>query len=127
MRIVISNNSGVPIYEQIKRQVKEMILTDEMSPGEILPSIRGLARELRVSVITINRAYSELEQEGYISTMPGKGSYVLPQDTDIIREQYLLRIEEHFQAAIQDALLARVTGEELMAMLKLLLEEEEDV
>lgn len=124
MRIIISNHSGIPIYEQIKNQIKEMILTGKLTQGESLPSIRQLARDLRISVITTSRAYSELEQEGFISTMQGKGCFVMPQKSEMIQEQYLRRIEKHLSDAIRDCRFAGIENDELMEMLKLLLEEE---
>lgn len=124
MRIIISNHSGIPIYEQIENQIKEMILTGKLKQGESLPSIRQLARDLRISVITTSRAYSELEQEGFISTMQGKGCFVMPQKSEMIQEQYLRRIEKHLSDAIRDCRFAGIENDELMEMLKLLLEEE---
>ena len=94
MKIIISNQSELPIYAQIREQLKEQILNGQISEGETLPSIRQLAKEVGVSVITTTRAYSELEAEGFIATMQGKGSVVLPTDNNLLREQYLLRIEE---------------------------------
>lgn len=124
MRIIISNRSDLPIYEQIKEQIKEAILNGELREGEALPSIRQLAKDLRISVITTSRAYNELEQEGFIASMQGKGSYVLPQNSAMVREQYLRRVERHLSDAVQDARMARITAETLKEMLTILLKEE---
>jgi GntR family transcriptional regulator len=124
LRIIISNSKGIPIYEQIKNQIKEMILTSELKEGENLPSIRQLARDLRISVITTTRAYSELEQEGFIATMQGKGCFVLPRDSDMVHEQYLRRVEDHLAAAIADAKIAGIGREEIYQLLEFFLKEE---
>lgn len=103
MTVIIKNSSGIPIYGQIKEQIKEAILNDEMNEGDMLPSIRQLAADLKVSVITTTRAYTELEQEGYIFNVQGKGCYVAPKDSDLIHEQLLRKIEDSFAAAINAA------------------------
>ena len=94
MYILIDSKSGVPIYDQIATQIKEQILDGSLQEGEALPSIRSLAKDLRISVITTKRAYEELEQEGFIDTMPGKGSYVAVQNRELMREEDLKKIEE---------------------------------
>jgi GntR family transcriptional regulator len=114
VRIVISNASGKPIYEQIEEQVKEAILADELREGDLLPSIRQLAKELRISVITTTRAYTELEQEGFIAIVQGKGCYVLPKNSELVREQLLRRVEEGIAAAVSAAKTARLTRQDLM-------------
>jgi GntR family transcriptional regulator len=103
----------MPIYEQIKEQIKEAILNDEMNEGEMLSSIRQLASDLKVSVITTTRAYTELEQEGYIYNVQGKGCYVAPKDSDLIREQLLRKIEDGFTIAINAARIAKLSKDEL--------------
>lgn len=100
MKIILSNKSDLPIYAQIKKQIKEQILKGNIKENEYLPSIRQLARDLSISVITTTRAYQELESEGFIASMQGKGSIVLPQDTEMIKEQNLMKIEECFQEGI---------------------------
>ena len=122
MTVIIKNSSGVPIYEQIKEQIKEAILNDEMNEGDILPSIRQLARDLKVSVITTTRAYTNLEQEGYIINVQGKGCYVAPKDSDLIREQLLRKIEDSFDAAINAARIAKLPREELQKLFEFTLE-----
>jgi GntR family transcriptional regulator len=123
LTIIIKNSAGMPIYEQIKEQVKEAILNDEMNEGDILPSIRQLARDLKVSVITTTRAYTELEQEGYIINVQGKGCYVAPKDSDLIREQLLCKIEDGFNAALNAARIAKLPRKELLKLFEFTLEE----
>lgn len=123
MRIVVSNNADAPLYEQIAEQVKEAVLRGEVRDGDQLPSVRVLARDLRVSVITTTRAYAELQAQGFITTAPGKGAYVLPVDSALVREQLLCRVEESLTAAIDAARLAGLGREELPRMLDVLLDE----
>ena len=120
MDIIISNAGGVPIYDQITRQIKGLILRGELKEGEALPSMRLLARELRISVITTKRAYEELEREGFITTVPGKGCFVAPQDPELAREETLRRVEEHLTRAVEAAKSGGVTLEELTDTLNIL-------
>ena len=120
MDIIISNSSGVPIYEQIARQMKGLILRGELREGEALPSMRLLAKELRISVITTKRAYEELEREGFINTVPGKGCFVAPQNPELAREDALRRAEEHLSQAVDIAKTAGLTLSELTETLNLL-------
>ncbi len=124
MRIVISNSSGVPIYEQIKEQIKNAILSGELSEGELLPSIRQLAKDLKISVITTTRAYGDLEQEGFVANVQGKGCYVLPKNSEMVREQLLRNIEESFTAAINSAKIAKISKDELRTIFETMLKEE---
>lgn len=124
MDIIISNAGGQPIYEQICRQIKGAIASGRLKPGDALPSIRALARDLRISVITTKRAYEELERDGFIQTVAGKGSFVAPQNLELARESGLREIEEHLQAALNLARQAGITMEELQQMLQTLNEEE---
>ena len=121
MRIIISNQSELPIYAQIREQLKEQILNGQIEEGTTLPSIRQLAREAGVSVITTTRAYSDLEAEGFIATMQGKGSVVLPKDNGVVREQYLKRIEEGIATAIETARVIGLPGEKLTEIFENLL------
>lgn len=121
MRIIISNQSELPIYAQIKEQLKEQILNGQIPEGTTLPSIRQLAKEIGVSVITTTRAYSDLEAEGFIATMQGKGSVVLSKDNSMVREQYLLRIEEGLTTAIETARVMGLPEEELTEIFQNLL------
>ena len=122
MNIVISNTSGVPIYEQISKEIKNEILNGSFVEDEALPSIRSLASELRVSVITTKRAYEELEREGYIYTVPGKGSYVARQNKEILKEEKLRDIEGRLLEAIEISNSIGLEFEELIEMLKALKE-----
>ena len=122
MRVIIKNSSGMPIYEQIKEQIKEAILNDELGEGDMLPSIRQLAADIKVSVITTTRAYSELEQEGYIVNVQGKGCFVAEKDSDLIREQLLRRIEDGFTSAITAARIAKLSRAELLQLFDFTLE-----
>lgn len=122
MKIIISNQSELPIYAQIREQLKEQILNGRIPEGTTLPSIRQLAKEVGVSVITTTRAYSELETEGFIATMQGKGSVVLPTDNNLLREQYLLRIEEGLSTAIETAKAIGMSMEELDGIFKNLMD-----
>ncbi len=121
MRIIISNQSELPIYAQIREQLKEQILNGQIEEGTTLPSIRQLAREAGVSVITTTRAYSDLEAEGFIATMQGKGSVVLPKDNGVVREQYLKRIEEGLATVIETARVIGLPGEKLTEIFENLL------
>ncbi|MEQ2443704.1 GntR family transcriptional regulator [Pseudoflavonifractor intestinihominis] len=120
MDIIISNAGGVPIYDQITRQIKGLILRGELKEGEALPSMRLLARELRISVITTKRAYEELEREGFITTVPGKGCFVAPQDPALAREETLRRVEEHLTRAVEAAKVGGITLEEMTDTLNIL-------
>ncbi|ACL74609.1 GntR family transcriptional regulator [Ruminiclostridium cellulolyticum] len=124
MKIIISNTSGVPIYEQIKEQIKSAILSGEVEENQLLPSLRQLARELKISVLTTTRAYTELEQEGYVTNVQGKGCYVLGRGSELIREQLLRDIEENLSAAIKSARRADVSKDDLVKMLRILMEDE---
>ena len=124
MDIIISNSSGQPIYEQICRQIKGAVASGKLRPGEPLPSIRNLARDLRISVITTKRAYEELERDGFICTVAGKGSFVALQDVELARESSLREIEEHLTAALELGRQIELPVEELQNILKVLSEEE---
>ena len=120
MDIILSNSSGKPIYEQITDQIKEQIMTGTLAAGDALPSMRLLAKELRISVITTKRAYEELEREGFINTVPGKGCFVAPQNPVLAREDALRRAEEHLSQAVDIAKTAGLTLSELTETLNLL-------
>ena len=125
MELVISNASNLPIYEQIVEGIKRHIAAVELRTGDMLPSIRALAKDLRISVITTKRAYEELEREGFIYTVAGKGCFVAARSTEWMREDLLRQIEEHLQEIARLAAAAGVSGEELGQMLRTLREEEE--
>ena len=126
MKIIISNTAGVPIYEQIKEQIKSAILSGETEENELLPSLRQLARDLKISVLTTTRAYTELEQEGYVTNVQGKGCYVMGRGSELIREQLLRDIEGNLTLAIKSARRAEVSDSDLIKMLKILMEVEEN-
>lgn len=119
MDIIISNSSGAPIYEQICAQIKGKIISGELKEGDALPSIRLLAKELRISVITTKRAYEELERDGFLVTYAGKGSFVAGKNLDLIREEHLRQIEELFCRARELADQSGLANEELYEMLRL--------
>ena len=123
MDILIKNSSNKPIYEQISSQLKNFIISGVLKENEILPSIRSLAKELRISVITTQRAYEELEKDGFIVTVPGKGCYVAKMNTEFYREQQNKIIEEYLIQAVEKARLAAITEEELQKMLSILYKE----
>ena len=123
MKIIISNSSKDPIYEQISSQIKDMILKGELKEGELLPSIRGLARDLQISVITTKRAYDELEKEGFIETVQGKGSYVAAQNRELMREKKLKIIEEKLFQVVEESKLLGLNYKEIEEMLRILFRE----
>ena len=124
MRIIVSNRSGVPIYEQIKPQIKEAIFSGELSEDDLLPSIRQLAKDLKISVITTTRAYSDLQEEGFIVNVQGKGCYVLPQNKEMARESALRKIEDGLLMAITAAKSGGMTKDDIIKILNVLYKEE---
>ncbi len=120
MDIILSNSSGKPIYEQITDQVKEQIMTGALAAGDALPSMRLLAKELRISVITTKRAYEELERDGFLENVPGKGCFVAPQNRELLREAQLRKVEEKLSQAVDEARKGGFPLEELQEMLNLL-------
>ena len=125
MELVISNASNLPIYEQIVEGIKRHISSGELREGDMLPSIRALAKDLRISVITTKRAYEELEREGFIYTVAGKGCFVAARSREWMREDLLRQIEAHLTELSRLAAAAGVSGEELCHMLRTLCEEED--
>lgn len=123
MNLWIDNKSGVPIYEQIFTQIKGQIIGGELSENEPLPSIRSLAKDLRISVITTKRAYDELERAGFVYTVPAKGCFVAPRNVELLREEHLRRIEAHMREAVELARGCQLTREELLEMLAVCYEE----
>lgn len=120
MNIIISNSSGEPIYEQITKQVKNQIFNGELCEGDSLPSIRSLAQDLKISVITTKRAYEELENEGFINTIPGKGSYVSSQNKELMKEKKIRAIEEKMTEIISEGKLIGLSQEDLKEMFDVL-------
>lgn len=123
MNIIISNSSDEPIYEQIVKQIKAAIINGEVNSNESLPSIRNLAKELQISVITTKRAYDELEKEGFIVTVPGKGTFVAAQNDELLKESRLKIIEEKLSEAVTAAKTAKLSLDELKEMLEILYKE----
>lgn len=124
MEIIISNSSGKPIYEQITSQIKNAIITGELSAGEALPSMRALARDLRISVITTKRAYEDLERDGFIETVAGKGCFVANKNMALIKEEQLRIVEEILQGCVDTARSSGITLAELIEILSVLYGEE---
>lgn len=123
MEIVLSNLSDKPIYEQIATQVRDAVAAGELAAGEQLPSIRALAAQLRISAITTKRAYQDLEAQGYVTTIPGKGCFVAEQNLDLLREERLRRVEVSLARAVCDARACGLSDDELREMLDIQLEE----
>lgn len=123
MDIIISNTSDMPIYEQIEEQIKSLIITGELMAGDALPSMRLLAKELKISVITTKRAYEDLERDGYIESIIGKGSFVKGICTEIMKESMLVAIEEYLEKAADKAVLGKVSLQELQEILTIIYEE----
>ena len=125
MNISISNSRGKPIYEQITSQIKNLIITGELQSGDPLPSLRFLAKELRISVISTKRAYEDLERDGFIESVAGKGSFVAQKNPEFIREENLRIAERHLQQAVDVARSSGITVQELTDMLRILYREDE--
>ena len=123
MEIVLSNSSDKPIYEQIAAQIRDAVAAGELAAGEQLPSIRALAAQLRISAITTKRAYQDLEAQGYVTTIPGKGCFVAEQNLDLLREKRLRRVEASLARAVCDARACGLSDDELREMLDIQLEE----
>lgn len=124
MDIIISNSNPKPIYEQITSQIKNMIISGKLKEGDALPSMRMLAKELRISVITTKRAYEDLQRDGFIETVAGKGSYVASKNVEFIKEEQLRIVEQYLQQAVEIARSNGITYEELLEILNILYKEE---
>ena len=122
MYILIDNKSGTPIYDQIYTQIKNQILSGALEPDSALPSIRALAKDLRISFITTRRAYEELEKEGFIYTLPAKGSYVAPKNVELLREENLKKIEQHIDQILHLAASCNLSEEDIIEMIHYSLE-----
>lgn len=124
MNILIDNKSGTPIYDQIYSQIKSQIISGALKQDELLPSIRGLAKDLRISFITTKRAYEELEKEGFIYTLPAKGCYVAPKNVELLREENLKKIEEYIDEIVRLAASCNLSKQEIIEMVQFSLEEQ---
>lgn len=125
MTVLIDTKSGEPIYNQIYSQIKSQIISGEFKENDMLPSIRGLAKDLRISFITTKHAYEELEKEGFIYTLPGKGCYVAPKNTEILREENLKRIEKHIEDIASLASSCNLSRADIIEMITFIMEEKE--
>jgi len=123
--ILIDNKSGEPIYNQIYFQIKNQIISGELKEDEMLPSIRGLAKDLRISFITTKRAYEELEKEGFVYTLPAKGCYVAPMNVELLREENLKKIEDHIEQIAKLAALCHLSRNDIVEMITFEMEEQE--
>lgn len=124
VNILIDNKSGAPIYDQIYSQIKNQIISGALQEDEMLPSIRGLAKDLRISFITTKRAYEELEKDGFIYTLPGKGCYVAPKNVELLREENLKKIEEHIDEIVRLAATCNLSKQDIIEMVNFGLEEQ---
>ena len=124
MNILIDNKSGTPIYDQIYSQIKSQIIGGVLREDDMLPSIRGLAKDLRISFITTKRAYEELEKDGFIYTLPGKGCYVAPKNVELLREENLKKIEEHIDEIVRLAASCNLSKKDIIEMVNFSLEEQ---
>ena len=125
MNIIIENKSGVPIYNQIYSQIKSQIIRGSLKEDEMLPSIRGLAKDLRISFITTKRAYEELEKDGFLYTVPGKGCFVAPKNVELLREENLKKIEEYIDEIIRLAATCNLSRQDIIEMINFSMEEQE--
>ena len=124
MNIIITNSSGIPIFEQIENAIKEAIFSNELKEGEMLPSVRSLANELKISFLTVKRAYDELEKAGFIKTVQGKGSYVSPKNLDLIKEEKLKEIQGYIEKIYEVSKISNISKEEVIELFKMIFEEE---
>ena len=124
LNFIISNNSEIPIYQQIKKEIINSISNNELKENEMLPSIRNLAKDLRISILTVKKAYDELEQEAYIKTVQGKGTFVTPRNNELIREKQISIIENHIEQIINIAKISNISKNEIIDLFNYLYEEE---
>lgn len=124
MNIIITNSSGIPIFEQIENAIKEAIFSNELKEGEMLPSVRSLANDLKISFLTVKRAYDELEKAGFIKKVQGKGSYVSPKNLDLIKEEKLKEVQDYIEKIYEVSKLSNISKEEISELFKMIFEEE---
>ena len=122
MNIILSNNSNVPIYEQIENPIKEAIFSNELKEEDILPSVRNLANDLKISFLTVKRAYDELEKAGFIKTVQGKGSYVAPKNIELIKEEKLKEIQDYIEKIYSISKMANIPEEEVKELFRIIFE-----
>ena len=124
MNIIISNNSNIPIFEQIKNAIKRAIFSNELKEGEMLPSVRNLANDLKISFLTVKRAYDELEQLGFIKTVQGKGSFVAPKNLELIKEEKLKEIQDYIEKIYDISKVSNISEKEIKELFKMIFEED---
>lgn len=124
MNIIISNNSSVPIYEQLENAIKEAIFSNELKEEDMLPSVRSLANDLKISFLTVKRAYDELEKAGFIKTVQGKGSFVAPKNLDLIKEEKLKEIQDYIEKVYNISKIANISEDEVKEIFRMIFEEE---
>ena len=124
MNIIITNSSGLPIFEQIENAIKKAIFSNELKEGEMLPSVRSLANDLKISFLTVKHAYDELEKAGFIKTVQGKGSYVSPKNLDLIKEEKLKEVQDYIEKIYEVSKLSNISKEEISELFKMIFEEE---
>ncbi len=124
MNIIISNNSSIPIYEQIKNAIKNAIISNELKEEEMLPSVRNLANDLKISFLTVKKAYDELEEEGFIKTVQGKGSFVAPKNLEIIKEEKLKEIQDYIEKIYNVSKIANISENEIKELFNIIFKEE---
>ena len=124
MNIIISNNSSVPIYEQIKNAIKNAIISNELKEEEMLPSVRNLANDLKISFLTVKKAYDELEAEGFIKTVQGKGSFVAPKNLELIKEEKLKEIQDYIEKVYNISRIANISEDEIKELFNIIFKEE---
>lgn len=124
MNIIISNNSGVPIFEQIEDAIKQAIFSNELREEDMLPSVRSLANDLKISFLTVKRAYDDLEQAGFIKTIQGKGSFVAPKNLELIKEEKLKEIQDYIQKVYNISKIANISEGEIKELFKIIFEED---
>ena len=124
MNIILSNSSGVPIFEQIEKAIKEAIFSNELKEEDMLPSVRSLANELKISFLTVKRAYDELEQQGFIKTIQGKGSFVAPKNLELIKEEKLKEIQDYIEKIYNVSKIANISEDEIKELFRIISEEE---
>ena len=124
VNIIITNSSGIPIFEQIENAIKEAIFSNELKEGEMLPSVRSLANDLKISFLTVKRSYDELEKAGFIKTVQGKGSYVSPKNLDLIKEEKLKEVQDYIEKIYEVSKLSNISKDEISELFKMIFEEE---
>ena len=123
MNIIISNSSSIPIYEQIKTAIKQAVFSNELKEEDMLPSVRSMANDLKISFLTVKRAYDELEEEGYIKTVQGKGSFVAPKNLELIKEEKLREIQELIERIYDISKISNITEDEIKELFKIIFNE----